>query len=261
MSNFIYKLTTRGLCSELNSLLAFYESVVNTDCSVFTDSSNSQYFKAISIYDVFNFPDNFIKHRFKNAKIISANEWRKCASRRYKTSLTIDQCVDLFKYTREFQKKLNLRIKQLNITNNFNCIFMRRGDKVGEALYRWTERTGKVESKRYEFEDYFKHVKDPKSDVFIFTDDYKCVIEAEEYCHKNKLGNKIFTLTEPDDLGHSTDAILENGQSFSEDDLIKFLAKIEVSKQSNQFIGTASSNIYRYIINTCTSNTKFFSLD
>ena len=30
--NYTYKLTTRGLCSELNSLLGFYESVIDEDC-------------------------------------------------------------------------------------------------------------------------------------------------------------------------------------------------------------------------------------
>jgi len=30
--NYTYKLTIRGLCSELNSLLGFYESVIDEDC-------------------------------------------------------------------------------------------------------------------------------------------------------------------------------------------------------------------------------------
>lgn len=261
MSNFIYKLSKRGLCSELNSLLAFYESIINTDCSVFIDSSSSQYFQSLSIYDVFDFPDIFINHRLKDNKIILANQWNKGALRRYKTSLTINQCVDFFKYTSNFQEKINSCTKELNISKKFNCIQMRRGDKVGEALNIFKEKTGIVESKRYEFDHYYKNIKDPKSDVFVFTDDYRCVIEAKNYCYKNKLGNKIFTLTDPDDLGHSTDSILQNNYSFSNDDIIKFLTTIEISKQSNQFIGTASSNIYRYIKNTCSTKTKFISLD
>lgn len=259
--NYTYQLTTRGLCSELNSLLGFYESVMHKDCQVFIDASNSQYFKKVSIYDVFKFPDFFVRKPFDRSQMISSKQWRKAATRRYKLSIDKQACSNFFSYTDNFQNKLKSNINKLCLNEEYNCLFIRRGDKVGEALYRWAESQGVTESKRFEFEDYFNRINNSAKTIFIFTDDYKCVLKGEEYVGENNLRHRIVTLTEPEERGHSTDQDLDNNKIHTKNDLLKFLAKIEVSKNARQFIGTETSNIYRYLNCQCVNDTNFISLD
>jgi hypothetical protein len=259
--NYTYQLTTRGLCSELNSLLGFYESVLHEDCQVFIDARNSQYFKKVSIYDVFKFPDFFVNEPIDGAQIIPSKQWRKAATRRYKFSIDQQACSNFFTYTDNFQNKLKSKIDKLSLNEEYNCLFIRRGDKVGEALYRWAESQGITESQRFEFEDYFTKINNSAKTIFIFTDDYRCVLEGEEYLRKNNTTHRIVTLTEPKELGHSTDQDLDNNKIHTENDLLRFLAKIEVSKNARQFIGTETSNIYRYLRDQCVNDANFISLD
>ena len=51
------------------------------------------------------------------------------------------------------------------------------------------------------------------------------------------------------------------GKSYTIQELVDLFTEIEIAKQSQQFIGTESSNIYRYIKNQCVNNTEFISLD
>jgi len=90
MHNIIYQITNRGLCSELNSLCGFYENVVNKDCQIFIDDSRSQYFKNISIYDIFYFGDMFVKKPIPNSEIVSANECRKAAKKKLNQAHLLD---------------------------------------------------------------------------------------------------------------------------------------------------------------------------
>jgi hypothetical protein len=252
--NYIYKLTTRGLCSELNSLLGFYESIIAEDCKVFIDGSASQYFKDVSIYDVFDFPYNFIKEAPSEATIVSSNKWRKAACRNYKCSLSSQVCLDLFTLNRSFQDAIDSKVANLKLPDEYNCFFIRRGDKVGEALYRWTERTGKTESRRFEVKDYLQNINNKSLPVFIMTDDYASILEARKH------NVNITTLTTVDQTGHSTDLDTDNGRCYGMGELVQFFSEIEIAKHSQQFIGTGSSNIYRYIEAQC-SNNSFISLD
>jgi len=252
--NYIYKLTTRGLCSELNALLGFYESIINEECKVFIDGSASQYFKDVSIYDVFDFPCNFVNEQLEEATIVSSNKWRKAACRNYKCSLSSQICLDFFTLNRSFQDAIDSKVVSLELPNNYNCLFIRRGDKVGESLYRWTEKTGKTESRRFEVKDYLQKINNKSLPVFIMTDDYASILEARKH------NVNITTLTTVDQTGHSTDLDTDNGRCYGIGELFQFFSEIEIAKHSQQFIGTASSNIYRYIEAQC-SNNSFISLD
>ena len=254
--NYTYKLTTRGLCSELNSLLGFYESVLDEDCQIFIDASASQYFKSVSILDVFKFPSAFINSPHSDSTIISGNRWRKSAVRQYKTKLTTQQCAGLFSYTDTFKQKLNKNITKLSLPKKFNCFHIRRGDKVGERLYKWAEKQGKKgESKKYNFEDYLEKSDQSIKTIFIMSDDYSSIIEAQQH------GLKVKTLTTIEQTGHSTDMDIDNHRHYGEKELVQFFSEIEIAKLPDIFVGTRSSNVYRYIMNTCTTNTKFITLD
>ena len=254
--NYTYKLTTRGLCSELNSLLGFYASVIDEDCQIFIDASASQYFKSVSIYDVFNFPDIFIDVSRPDSTMVPANRWRKSAVRQCKTKLTTQQCAEFFSYTDAFKQKLNENITKLSLPPKYNCFHIRRGDKVGERLYKWMEKQGrKGESKRYEFNEYFKRSDQSIKTIFIMSDDYSSILEAQQH------ELNINTLTTEDQTGHSTDLDKDNDRHYSEEELVRFFSEIEIAKQSQQFIGTESSNIFRYIKNQCVNDVEFISLD
>lgn len=254
--NYTYKLTKRGLCSELNSLLGFYESVANKDCRIYINAKRSQYFKSVSIYDVFKFPDIFIDVPHSDSIIVHANEWRKTATVGYKTNLTVQQINKLFSHTDDFQKKLNKNIIKLSLPIKYNCFHIRRGDKVGERLYKWAEKQGrKGESKRYEFNEYFKRSNQTIKTIFIMSDDYSSILDSEQY------NLSIKTLTTEEQTGHSTDLDIDNERYYKEEELIQFFSEIEIAKQSQQFIGTKSSNIFRYINNQCVNDVEFISLD
>ena len=254
--NYTYKLTTRGLCSELNSLLGFYESVMHEDCQVFIDASNSQYFKSVSIRDVFKFPSFFVGSPCNDSTVISGNRWRKSAVIQYETKLTTQQCAELFSYTGTFKQKLNENITKLSLPTKFNCFHIRRGDKVGERLYKWAEKQGKKgESKKYNFEDYLEKSDQSIKTIFIMSDDYSSIIEGQQH------GLKVKTLTTIEQTGHSTDLDTDNDRYYNEAELLQFFSEIEIAKQSQQFIGTTSSNIFRYIKNQCVKDVEFISLD
>lgn len=253
--NYTYKLSAAGLCCELNKLLGFYESVTDKDCRIYIDASQSQYFKSVSIYDVFNFPDIFIDVSRPDSTMVSANKWRKSATRIYKTKLTAQQINELFSYTDSFQQELNKNIIKLSLPSKYNCFHIRRGDKVGENLHRFADKIGKTESKRYEFNEYFKRSDQSIKTIFIMSDDYSSIIEGQQH------GLKVKTLTTEDQTGHSTDMDIDNHRHYGEKELVQFFSEIEIAKQSQQFIGTTSSNIFRYIKNQCVKDVEFISLD
>lgn len=247
--NYIYKLTKRGLCSELNSLLGFYESVINKDCRIFIDASESQYFKDVSIRDVFQFPDIFIDTPQSDSTIVSAYKWGKAAVPKYETQLSVQKCAELFSYTNQFYNKLKSNINKLSLPSHYNCFHIRRGDKVGD------KKTGRIEASKYYFPDYLKKSDQSIKTIFIMSDDYSSVREAQQYDYSIK------TLTTTDQTGHSTRIDLIDNRSYLLDELIHFFSEIEIAKQSQQFIGTKSSNIFRYIENQCVKDVEFISLD
>ena len=251
--NYIYRLTKRGLCSELNSLLGFYESVINEDCQVFIDAGHSQYFKSVSIRDVFEFPSFFVDSPCDNSTVISGNKWGIAAYRSYETKLTAQQINELFSYTDSFKQKLNENITKLSLPSKYNCFHVRRGDKVGDKKISRIVR--KPEASKYYFQDYLKKSDQSIKTNFIMSDDYASIIESQQH------GLKVKTLTTEEQIGHSTDMDINNHRHYGEKELVQFFSEIEIAKQSQQFIGTESSNIFRHIRYQCVKDVEFISLD
>ena len=65
----------------------------------------------------------------------------------------------------------------------------------------------------------------------------------------------------PNQAGHSTDVDIDNNKSYRLEELVLFFSEIEIAKNSQQFIGAKSSNIFRYIKNQCVKDVEFISLD
>jgi hypothetical protein len=93
------------------------------------------------------------------------------------------------------------------------------------------------------------------------SDDFKSIQEGKDYFLKNQNTHKIFSLVKSDQDGHSTMLDRRNQKKFSEQELVQFFTEIEIAKLSDIFVGTRTSNVYRYIMNTCITNTKFITLD
>jgi len=255
MSNLVYKLTNRGLCSSLNSVLGlFEEQLLGDKKTICIDSSDSFYFKNVCFFDIFETNDIIINSVAGCEMPISEKHARKFATKRHQTSIK-----PTLNYTSDFHKEIKSVVSELNLPQSFSCFHIRRGDKVGEKLYTWTQKTGRTESKRFEFCDYLKHCEGIKT-IFIMTDDFRCIQEAREYINNN-LPHKILHLTNESQDGHSETLNIQNDRSYSKQELVQFFAEIEIAKLADIFVGTHTSNVYRYIMNTCTTNTKFISLD
>ena len=123
-------------------------------------------------------------------------------------------------------------------------------------MYKWAEKQGKKgESKKYNFEDYLEKSDQSIKTIFIMSDDYSSIIEGQQH------GLKVKTLTTIEQTGHSTDLDTDNDRYYNEAELLQFFSEIEIAKQSQQFIGTKSSNIFRYIKNQCVKHVEFINLD
>ena len=256
MSNLVYKFTYRGLCSSLNSVIGLCEEQLLGDKkTIYIDSSSSPYFKNVGFFDVFETNEVIVNSATGDKMLISEKHTRKFATKRYQTSIK-----PLLNYISDFHKEIKSVVSELNLPKSFSCFHIRRGDKVGEKLYTWTHKTGRTESKRFEFCDYLKHCEDIET-IFIMTDDYKCIQETREYISDNNLPHKILHLTNESQDGHSETLNIQNDRRYSKQELVQFFAEIEIAKLSDIFVGTRSSNVYRYIMNTCTTNTQFISLD
>jgi len=256
MSNLVYKLTHRGLCSLLNSVIGLCEEQLLGDKkTIYMDSSGSPYFKTINFFDVFETNEVIINSVAGDEIPISEKHARKFATKEYQPSTK-----PILNYTPKFHQEIKSVVSELNLPKPFSCFHIRRGDKVGEKLYTWTQKTGRTESKRFEFCDYLKHCEDIKT-IFIMTDDFRCIQEAREYINNNNLPHKILHLTNESQDGHSETLNIQNDRSYSKQELVQFFAEIEIAKKSQQFIGTDSSNVFRYIKNRCVKNVEFISLD
>ena len=256
MSNLVYKFKYRGLCSLLNSVLGLCEEQLLGDKkTIYIDSSGSPYFKTINFFDIFKTNEVITNLVTGDEILISEEHAIKFTIRKYQPSIK-----SIFNYTPEFHKEIKSVVSELNLPKSFSCFHIRRGDKVGEKLCEWTQKIGHSESKRFEFCDYLKHCKNIET-IFIMTDDYRCIQEAHEYIENNNLPHKILHLTNESQDGHSETLNIQNDRRYSKHELVQFFSEIEIAKRSQQFIGTKSSNIFRYIKNQCVKDVEFISLD
>ena len=235
--NYYYTMSKRGLCSELNGLVSFFErDVANTESKFFVNSKNSQYFKKTHIYEIFDFPQ-CLKRR-----AVSSTRKGPCRLTRG-TNLSKVECSNFFKYKKKFEKEVEDKISSLNLPEKFCCFHIRRGDKVLEKKYKWGEMKGRPESKRYEFDQYLAKISKKIGSIFIMTDDYKVIDEAYR------------------SLFRVISRYIEEKKEYDRNFFIQFFSEIEIAKLSATFVGTRNSNVYRYISNTCTTKTKFKSLE
>jgi hypothetical protein len=253
--NYIYKFSKRGLCSQLNSLCGLFEEHKLQDKGqIYINTGNSPYFKKIFFYDIFNTNCIFTNNKSYTAVVVEEKHARQFASKQYKP-----KTIEALSYTDTFKNEIDYQISKINLPKKFFCFHIRRGDKILEKPYNLNI----MESSRFEFSDYFdkiKHLKDINL-IFIMTDDYRVIIETKQYLQKHNLSYNIAYLTNNSKDGHSTDLDYKQNREYSKEEITTFFTEIEIAKLSSYFVGTQSSNVYRYIRNTCTTKTTFISLD
>lgn len=256
---YIFKFMHRGITSHLNSLLGLYEEhSINNKGKIYIDSSNSIYFKKLSFYDIFETNVIFTDQIDIGKNTINLEqESRQYAFPKYHPKIPISQRSKIFLYKKNILTEIKKQIEEIKLPQNFFCFHIRRGDKVQEKPHPHKE------ANRFEFSDYFdkiKHIENINS-IFIMTDDYKVILEAKTYLQKNNLNYNLFYLTNQDQDGNASVLDYKQNICYSKEQIINFFTEIEIAKLSRYFVGTNTSNIYRYIKNTCSTETKFISLD
>ena len=262
VTGFTHQLTGRGLLSELNSVLGLYEEQLLGDKqTIHIHSKGSRYFQYISFFDVFEVNDILVDHVNPNSELIDTRYPRRFATAGWQRKISTTEASKAFVYKKHIYDRISRTIEQLNLPDQFACFHIRRGDKVLEKPDPRVERSGRgAESKRYEFAEYLNHASEINT-IFIMTDDYKCVLEAKKYIHDNNLNHQLIYLTEQTQDGNSEWQDMKSNRKYEIDELLQFLVEIEIAKMSTKFIGTCSSNVYRFIRDTCSTGTEFISLD
>lgn len=250
---FIYKITNRGLFSELNNLLIAkiyaernhydFKIEISTRAGIEGDLYFSEnidtYFKIDEIQKY--------KNGAKYKKVITSEgfgQWIKDDPgwltfrmiRKYKHSFTeIKKIADSMPFSENALKDINKNIRKLKLPRDYYFFHIRRGDKlISEAKFIPVER-------------FFEKIEDP-IDIYIATDDYKVITEAYDYLSSSKIENiKIYHLIQPNILGHCTDLMNNNNIKFTYDQVIQLLTEVEISRHAVKTICTFSSNIGRYL--------------
>ena len=111
-----------------------------------------------------------------------------CAVSEYKKVIP-----EIYKYNNITQNKIRETMDKLGLTNvEYGSLFIRRGDKL------------RYESRLFSANIYIQILllKMPEcKTIFIQTDDYECILEAEKYLQENNLNIKIQTICNKDNRG------------------------------------------------------------
>ena len=253
--NYTYKMPKRGLTSVLNSLLGLYlEHSIDGKGQIFIDSSESPYFMKVGFFDIYKTNSIFTNQRANDSVHISEKYSRKYAwikEQDILSNTTISQRSIAFSYQDDILFSINNNIKALNLPQHYFCFHIRRGDKITQK-----------EANKYEFGEYLDKVKEITGidSIFIMSDDFASILEAKKYLLDNKLDYNLYYMTGEDLNGHSSQLNIEENREYTKEQIVSFITEIEVAKSCSHFVGTNSSNVFRFIKNTSTTPT-FISLD
>lgn len=256
---FIYKITNRGLFSELNNLLIakiyadknHYDFKI--DISTRDGLEGDLYFSEnIDTYfntkEIQNYRDDIKYEEIKISEgfgqwIQDDPGWLTFTMIRSKKHSFIEtkKISDSMPFSENALVDINKNIKTLGLPRDYYFFHIRRGDKLIS------------EAKLIHFKEFFVKIKDLEDqrdpiDIYIATDDYGVITEAYDYLSSLKIENiKIHHLIQPNILGHSTDLMNNNNIKFTYEQVIQLLTEVEISRHAVKTICTFSSNIGRYL--------------
>lgn len=144
-------------------------------------------------------------------------------------------CKELIKMTWHFNEKTQNEvtelINKLSLPDKYISMHIRCGDKI-------------LEHKQEEICKYFNKIKNSKiMDIYIATDDYSTI----EYILKKYPQYTIYSLEKKSQRGYYQGRFDRLDTEQKRLELIPFLASIEIINNSEQFIGTYSSNIGMFV--------------
>jgi hypothetical protein len=138
----------------------------------------------------------------------------------------------VWRFKPEIQQEVDTRINSLSLPADYISVHLRGGDKATEAKLSAVE----------EYVEYIKEIS-PLKEVFVFTDDYKNIVEL-----KNSFPEfNVYTFCKPNEKGFSEGAYNLLDKQAKKEITIKVLADSEVLYKSAVFVGTMSSNVGIFI--------------
>ncbi len=133
----------------------------------------------------------------------------------------------IWRYNLEIKNKVQERISSLNLPKQFVAMHIRGGDKILEAdLINW---------EKYVVTAY--QVKVDCRNWFVFTDDYSII----ESIKKDYPDYQLSSLCDSRERGYFYGDFL-NDKSTMVDKMIRMFASVDICKQAEFFIGTATAN-------------------
>lgn len=177
-------------------------------------------------YEVFNDIRNFnylLRNQNREAFILKMNEI----------------LIDFWKLTPEISNAIEDKKQERNLVKleNYAVFHIRRGDKVAQAT---------MEDRTYEVEEYFhklNSISPTIRTIFLMTDDYNVFLEIEQKFPEYK----ILTLSDPNSSGHHQDKFNNSPAERKKEAGINLLTELEIARNSQLFIGSNGSNIFRLV--------------
>jgi hypothetical protein len=250
---FIYRITARGLFSEINNLIIaiYYCEKYNYDLKVELDQRDGLdgrlYFQ-FGFEKYFNLESNYDKNKVYTNTIISGgfgknkdDPTRLEFLKLQRTHINFPTAVRIHKkltISLFVKNKITTQISNLKLPDNYVFMHIRRGDKL------------KHEANFIGFDKFIcKHIEFNKNikNIFIASDDYNTVLEANKYLQENKLDYKVYNIIDNNKKGHDTHFRLTHKNFFSEKEFINFMTEVEIARLSKHVYCTYSSNVGRYI--------------
>lgn len=250
---YIYRITSRGLLSEINNLIVaiYYCEINDYDLKVELeerDGLDGRLYFQYGFEKYFNLKSNYDINKNYTKKIICAGfgksnddptglEFLKIR----RLHINFEKAIEMKKkltLTPYIMNKINIKLSHLKLPNNYVFMHIRRGDKLNR------------ESKFIAVDEFIKnHEEHNKSikNIFIASDDYNCIIEMKCYLKKNNLDYKIYSVINTNDKGHNTHYRNCHKRFFTENEFINFMLELEIARQSKHVYCTYTSNVGRYI--------------
>ncbi len=144
-------------------------------------------------------------------------------------------------------------IEALELPDTYDCVHIRRGDKVDD------------EDRFYPASEYFQKLdlSSSQSPVFVMTDDYGALAEAQTTLKTRELPNRIISLCEPRHRGFDIYDLRNQKPFFSHDgdsseatgsmpemiyqETVQLLTEVEIARASRKFVSTNRSNVFKLV--------------
>ena len=218
-------------CEETN---LFLHSIFNKRISKPILSKNKKLLYKIyrylnnNTYFTFDLWDNFYSKDFDN-EFFDIPELNIKGDLRIASASIVEM---IYKFNISTQKKIDIKIKEISLPDNFVSMQIRRGDKNTE----WTF---------LPIEAYFETLtkKTISRNLFVLADDYLTICEIK----KKYLKWNVFSLTEPQERGYIHSDFIRLSKMDKEKQIINLLSSIEIIRCSNLFVGTFTANTGLFI--------------